>query len=52
MAKPTGWKRKLLIAFVVLMVLAVPVTWFAWYNFFREVPQPAWITDNQERNFL
>jgi mono/diheme cytochrome c family protein len=52
MAKPTGWKRKLLIAFVVLMVLAVPVTWFAWYNFFREVPQPAWITDNQEMNFL
>lgn len=52
MAKPSGWKRKLLIGAVVLVILAVPVGVFVWYNFFREVPQPAWITDDPEMNFL
>lgn len=52
MAKPSGWKRKLLIVAVALVILAIPVGYFAWYNFFREVPQPAWITEDAEMNFL
>ncbi|MGK2926309.1 MAG: hypothetical protein ACSLE2_11880 [Lysobacterales bacterium] len=52
MAKPSGWKRKLLIVGVALVILAIPVGYFAWYNFFREVPQPAWITEDAEMNFL
>jgi mono/diheme cytochrome c family protein len=52
MAKPSSWTRKLLIVAVALVILAVPVGWFAWYNFFREVPQPAWITGDPEMNFL
>ena len=52
MTKPSGWKRKLLIGAVVLVILAIPVGVFVWYNFFREVPQPAWITDDPEMNFL
>ena len=52
MAKLKGWKRKLLLTVAALVILAIPVGYFAWYNFFRQVPQPAWITDNQEMNFL
>lgn len=46
------WKRKVLVAAAVLVALAVPAAIFAWYQFFREVPQPAWITDDPEMNFL
>jgi len=52
MAKPSSLKRKLLLAALVLVILAVPVAYFAWYNFFRQVPQPKWITDNPRENFL
>lgn len=52
MAKLKGWKRKLLLAVAALVILAIPVGYFAWYNFFRQVPQPAWITENAEMNFL
>ena len=52
MDKPKTWKRKLLYALVALLILAIPVGIFAWYNFFRQVDQPAWITDNPEMNFL
>jgi hypothetical protein len=46
------WKRKLLVALVVLAIVAVPVGVYAWYKFFREVDQPEWITGNQDMNFL
>jgi mono/diheme cytochrome c family protein len=52
MAKPTGWKRTLLLVAAAFVILAVPVAYFAWYNFFRELPQPAWITEDPEMNFL
>ncbi len=52
MAKKKNWKRKLVIGMAVLAILAAPVAYFAWYNFFRQVPQPAWITDDPEMNFL
>ncbi|MDX2416049.1 MAG: hypothetical protein QNK19_01130 [Xanthomonadales bacterium] len=52
MAKVKGWKRKLILVLIGLVILAIPVGYFAWYNFFRQVPQPAWITDNPEMNFL
>ena len=37
---------------IALVVLAVPTGLFAWYKFFRDVPQPVSITGNQETNFL
>ncbi|MGA9575966.1 MAG: hypothetical protein WBS20_18630 [Lysobacterales bacterium] len=52
MANPSRWKRKLLLTAVALVILAIPLTYFAWYNFFRQVPQPEWITENPEMNFL
>jgi hypothetical protein len=52
MTKPTGWKRKLLAVGLTLVILAVPLGYFAWYHFFRQVPQPAWITEDPEMNFL
>ncbi len=52
MASRKSWKRKLLRWVAVLLIVAIPVGYFAWYNFFRELPQPAWITDDPEMNFL
>lgn len=52
MSKRFSWKRKLVVVLLSLMILAIPVAYFAWYNFFRDVPQPAWITNNPEMNFL
>jgi mono/diheme cytochrome c family protein len=46
------WKRRLLKLLVVLIILAIPTGIFAWYKFFRDVPQPEWITSSQEMNFL
>jgi mono/diheme cytochrome c family protein len=48
----TNWKRKLLAVAITLVVAAIPVGVFIWYKFFREVPQPEWITGNPEREFL
>jgi hypothetical protein len=52
MTRTLSWKRKLLLAAVALVVMAIPIGYFAWYNLFRQVPQPAWITGNPESNFL
>ena len=52
MAGFARWKKVLIRIAVMIAVLAVPVGVFSWYHFFREVPQPAWITDNPEMNFL
>src|SRR5690606_30728 len=49
MEKVKRWAKRLLL---VGLVLAIPVGAFAWYNFFRQVPQPAWITENPDANFL
>ena len=46
------WKRLIVKALVVLLLIGVPAAWFVWYKFFRDVPQPEWITGNQEMNFL
>jgi mono/diheme cytochrome c family protein len=43
------WAKRLLLIGV---VLALPVGAFVWYRFFRQVPQPAWITEDPEANFL
>ncbi|HZD04100.1 MAG TPA: hypothetical protein VE173_04255, partial [Longimicrobiales bacterium] len=37
---------------VVLVILAIPGGIFTWYKFFREVPQPEWITSDPRANFL
>lgn len=52
MATGSRWKRWLLRALIVLLVIAVPTGVFGWYKFFRQVPQPQWITGNPEANFL
>ncbi len=50
--KKAGWKTWLVRILVILVIIAVPSGIFGWYKFFRELPQPKWITDNQEANFL
>ncbi len=50
--KPGRWKRRLLVVLVILVVLAIPAAAYGWYKFFRDVPQPEWITSNPESNFL
>ncbi len=52
MALQSRWKQKLIVLALFLVLLAVPVAWFAWYNFFRQVPQPEWITGDPEMNFM
>lgn len=36
----------------VLVLLAIPIGYFAWYQFFRELPQPVSITGDPRSNFL
>ena len=50
--KKSKWKRWLVRALIVLVILAVPLGFYGWYKFFRDVPQPESITGNPERNFL
>ncbi len=48
-------KKRLRKWHVVLVVVVMLVVWggfFAWYKFFREVDQPAWITGDPKMNFL
>lgn len=42
--------RKTLIAVAVVAVLALGIT--VWYKFYRDVPQPQWITADQSNDFL
>lgn len=49
MDKIKRWAKRLLL---VGIVLAIPIGVFAWYNFFRDVPQPTWITEDPDANFL
>lgn len=46
------WMRRLRITVLVLLIVAVPAAAFVWYQFFRDVPQPGWITEDAESNFL
>lgn len=52
MSDKATWKRRLVKLAIVLAILAIPAAIFTWYQFFREVEQPAWITDNARANFL
>jgi len=47
-----NWKRKLKKLAIAVVVLAVPIGVFTWYQFFRQVDQPEWITGDPEMNFL
>jgi mono/diheme cytochrome c family protein len=49
--KSGWWKRKLLVALGVLVVLAAVGGGFTWYKFFREEPQPDWITKDPDMRF-
>jgi mono/diheme cytochrome c family protein len=44
-------KRKLRIAFLIVLVLGVAGAGFGWYKFFREEPQADWITKDPEMRF-
>ncbi len=46
------WRRILRKLVFALFILGIPAGVFGWYKFFREVPQPGWITGDEERNFL
>lgn len=46
------WKRRLLGLVLTVIILGIPLGAFAWYKFFRELPQPEWITGDPESNFL
>jgi mono/diheme cytochrome c family protein len=46
-----SWRRKLIGAIVLLAVLAAAGAIFTWYKFFREEPQPDWITSDPEMRF-
>src|SRR5690606_34720398 len=46
------WKRWLVRIAIVLILIAIPGGIFVWYKFFRQVPQPAWITTDPDQNFL
>jgi hypothetical protein len=53
MAKPPSkFKRWAIRILIVLLIVGVPLGVFAWYKFFRALPQPEWITSNPEMNFL
>ena len=43
-----GWKKKLIMAIVVLGGF---LAFFGWYKFFREVPQPDWVNSTPEMRF-
>jgi hypothetical protein len=43
-------KRKILIAFAVVVLFTIGVT--VWYKFYRDVPQPQWITADQRNDFM
>lgn len=51
--KKKGWFRRWLVrGLVTLVVLGIPAGIFTWYKFFRQVPQPEWITSDPAANFL
>ena len=50
-AVPQRKRRWLKIALAVLVLLVAFGAWFAWYKFFREEPQPDWITQDPEMRF-
>ena len=50
--KIRGKRRRLLVVLLVLLILAIPLGAYGWYKFFRQVPQPEWITGDPEANFL
>ncbi len=45
-------KKRLLVALAILLVVGMSIALFAWYHFFRDVPQPDWITSDDRMNFL
>jgi mono/diheme cytochrome c family protein len=50
--KQSKWLRWLKRAGLVVVILALPAGIFVWHTFFRQMPQPAWITEDPEANFL
>jgi hypothetical protein len=44
-------KRKLIVALTVLLVLGAIGAFVGWYKFFREEPQPDWVTATAEMRF-
>ena len=46
------WKRRIGTIALVIFVVGSAGGLFTWYQFFRDVPQPEWITSDPEMNFL
>lgn len=50
--KTSGWNwNKILPWLVVLVILVAFGAWFGWYKFFREEPQPDWVTATPDMRF-
>ena len=45
-------KSRIRFILVLLVLLAIAAGLIYWYKFYRDVPQPAWITADQRDNFL
>lgn len=50
--RPGKWKRILIFLVAVVVILGAPLGVFAWYQFFRDVPQEEWITSDPRNDFL
>jgi mono/diheme cytochrome c family protein len=44
-------RHRLLVGLLVLVLLGALGGWYGWYKFFREEPQPDWITQDPEMRF-
>lgn len=51
-AGPSRWRRRLRLAALVVFLVGVPLGAGVWYKLLRDVPQPAWITSDDAKNFL
>ena len=48
----TPRRRRWITALIVLAVLGVIIGVVAWYNFFRVLPQPAWVNQDLKTHFM
>jgi hypothetical protein len=49
--RPRAWKRALLVCLAIFVALGALGSVFTWYKFFREEPQPDWITKDPDMRF-
>jgi mono/diheme cytochrome c family protein len=51
-ARQSGWRWLKILGWLILLgILAVALAYFGWYKFFREEPQPDWVSATPEMRF-